>query len=138
MPNVPWTWIVMGDFNVNFVMTERSYYHQGMPTSGNVKEFQECVQAVELRDAHSEGPLFTWSNHRSVGFLAKKLDQVMVNDRWLTEFPSLALEFLSPDFLDHWAGLVQRIEPVQQKHGSFKFFNFLIKHKDVILVVTNL
>lgn len=70
--------MIVGDFNVKLSMHERSDYFQGMIIAKNVEDFQECMKAISVTDAHSEAPLFTWSNHRRQSdFLARKLDKIL-------------------------------------------------------------
>lgn len=53
------------------------------------------------------GPLFTRRNNRRVGYIAKKLDKIMVNEYWLQGFEDVGASFHSPDFSDHCLGLLQ-------------------------------
>lgn len=55
-------------------------------------------------DMNNIGPLFAWTNKRTIGFVAKKLDRFLVNSSWLQYFPDLAAQFTAPSFLDHCAG----------------------------------
>lgn len=71
IPSIPW--IVMEDFNVTHSMKERSDYYSGMPIARSVQEFQQCVEYIGLTDIKSQGLLFTWSNRRGNGYLAKIL-----------------------------------------------------------------
>lgn len=93
-----------------------------MPTS--VLDFQESLHDIQYRDAYSVGPKFTWSNHRNVGFIAKKLDKVFVNDHYDTVFPSFGVEFLAPGFSNHCVGLIRVFYQQKPKPRSFKFFYF--------------
>lgn len=58
----------------------------------------------------------------------------MVSTYWLKTYPNIAAEFTIPTLSDHCAGslfsnrTVQRVDP-------FKFFNFLIRHKDFLATV---
>lgn len=63
------------------------------------------------------------------GYLVKKLDRFLVNDVWMDEFPDLKVTFLPPDFSDHCACLLSSFI-LLKKPGSFKFFNYRIKHKE--------
>lgn len=65
-------WLVCGDFNSELYKSERSDFFDGMPSSQGSLEFRECVKDVELTDIHSDGMFMTWSNKRSIRFLAKK------------------------------------------------------------------
>lgn len=96
--------MAIGDFNVIYKMCERSDYYVGMQEAGNVQDFQDCIAAVGLVDLYSEGPLYTWSNKRTKGFVAKKFDRIMVNDNWMEVYKDVKAEFTLRGFSDHCAG----------------------------------
>lgn len=65
-----------------------------------------------------------------MGFIAKKMDRIVVNEFWLQQFDDMSVDFKSPDFSDHFSREVfSHCYPIQ-KSRCFKFFNFLNKHKD--------
>src|SRR4051812_10943760 len=100
-------------------MEECSDYYAGMPVPTKVQDFQSCVSKVGLMDIPFVGPVFTWSNKRTDGFLAKKLDRVMGNSQWLDNFHDYEAQFLAPEFSDHCAGLIVPHIPLVQKHRPF-------------------
>lgn len=112
-------------------MQERSDYFQGMQISKNVKEFQVCIGKVSMVDMQSEGPFFTWSKRRIDGFVAEKLDKILIVLFWLKSFI-----YTPPDISYHYARWISTEGMSKQKSSSFKFFNFLAKHKDFIIVVS--
>lgn len=59
----------------------------------SVQDFQNCLLTVKLRDMQCNGLFFTLNNNRSVGYLAKLLDEVLIIDAWATSFPELCEEF---------------------------------------------
>lgn len=77
MPPSPW--LALGDFNVVFQMSECSEFSVGMIVPSKVQEFQDYIRDVGLVDISSKGPSFTWTNKRTEGFLARKLDRAMAN-----------------------------------------------------------
>lgn len=93
------------------------------------------MMEVGLVDIPCSGPLFTWSKTREHGYLARKLDRGMANAQWLLEFTDYEAQFLAPDISDHSAGMIVSKMPMIQKCGPFKFFNYLIQHKDFYAVV---
>lgn len=56
-----------------------------MPIVSSIQEFQQCVDFIGLTNIQSEGSLFNWSR-RGHGYLAKKLDRTLVNEKWLGYF----------------------------------------------------
>lgn len=55
-------------------MEERSNHFDGMSSPSSTLEFQQCLNATELMGLYNIGPLFTLTNKRTMGFVAKKLD----------------------------------------------------------------
>lgn len=49
------------------------------------------------------GP-FTLVNKKVEGFVTKKLDRIMVDDRWLELYSDIRAKFTSLDISDHFAG----------------------------------
>lgn len=76
----PVPWLVFRDFNFELHMDEISDYTKGMHISTKSLEFRSCIEDIGLVVMKSFGTLYTWSNTRSTGFLAKKLDKFLVND----------------------------------------------------------
>lgn len=133
MNGIPW--IAMGDFNVIKHMNERSDFHEGMHTSMGVEDFQACLHSIGLIDLNSHGVFYTWSNKRSDGFIAKKLDRILVNDFWLLSFPSSFSEFTAPDFSDHSPGWMKFPSFTKGKSCPFRFFTFISLHRDFLSTV---
>lgn len=134
MTNVPW--LVCDDFNTELYMADRSDYYDGMACSQSSLEFRQCLDVAELYELPCSSPFFTWSNKRVSGFLAKRLDRFLVNESWMDSFDELKASFLPPDFSDHSAGILVATDQ-QRKHGTFKFFNYLIGHKGFLTTVTH-
>lgn len=76
------------------------------------------------------GPLFTWSNKQVGNYIAKKLDSVLVNEEFMAKFPPTLSEYKVPRFSDHGSCHLEFGKPLYTKTGPFKFFNFLLKHRD--------
>lgn len=106
-----------------------------MPCPDSTLEFQNYLHNLEFMDLHHDDPIFTWTNKRSSGFVAKKLDRFLVNTRWLQAFPDLSAEFCPPDFSGYCAGWLKNSNRTVQRISSFKFSNYLTRHKDFLRVV---
>lgn len=128
-------WFVCGDFNTELNMSERSENYDGMACSQNSLDFKQCLDEVELSDLPSTGSFLIWSNKRSSGYLAKKLDRFLVNECWLDGFSGLRASFLPRDFSDHCIGVLYAVGQ-QRTVGSFKFNNYLAKHKNFMPIVS--
>lgn len=59
---------------------------------------------------------------------------ILVNTCGLQAFPSIAGKFTHPELSDHYTGRLFSNCTVQRA-GHFKIFNFLIRHKDLLVTV---
>nr|GEY62002.1 hypothetical protein [Tanacetum cinerariifolium]GEY82923.1 hypothetical protein [Tanacetum cinerariifolium] len=87
-------WALLGDFNVT--LSPNEHYVGGSNISQDMQEFTDCVNLVEIDDLCSSGLLFTWSKsplNPNAGTL-KKLDRVMVNEKFGDVFPKAHAIFL--------------------------------------------
>lgn len=116
-------------------MSESSDFYTGIAVPPKVQDFQACIYDLGLVDLPHSGPSFTQSNKRANGSLAKKLDRVMENSLWFDGFSDYAVAFLPPEFSDHCSGLVSKKLSLPQSPRPFKFFNYLLKHKDFLPAV---
>lgn len=73
--------LVVEDFNVTLHIRDMSDYFLAMPLFRKELDFMDCNELTGLTDIQSSGAYYTWSNKRVVGFLAKKLDMVLGNDK---------------------------------------------------------
>lgn len=133
MPDVPW--LAIGDFNVIKSMDERSDFFMGMPYPISSRDFQHFIYNLEFMDLPHLGHTFTWTNKRSWGFVAKKLDRFFVNTCWFQSFLDFQAEFSPPEFSDHYAGRLFVSNRTVKQVGSFKLFYFLTRHKDFLNTV---
>ncbi|GKB03041.1 RNA-directed DNA polymerase, eukaryota, reverse transcriptase zinc-binding domain protein [Tanacetum coccineum] len=78
--------VLMGDFNVTLKTNEHSSGSSIM--SGDMVEFNDCVNNLELEDICSTRFQFTWTkslkNHKSS--IMKKLDIIIINEGFLQRF----------------------------------------------------
>ncbi|GKD98234.1 RNA-directed DNA polymerase, eukaryota, reverse transcriptase zinc-binding domain protein [Tanacetum coccineum] len=68
-------WILMGDFNVTLKIEEHST--GGSRSSGDMQDFVDCVNDIEVEDVNQAGLFFTWikSPSKPVTSIMKKLDR---------------------------------------------------------------
>ena len=89
-------WLLVGDYNI-IAKPEKSSSYDGNPRINlDMREFKEWVQELEVVDHSYTGPVFTWSNHQKEGVLARKLDRVLINDKWMQVFVHSTVDFISP------------------------------------------
>lgn len=66
------------------------------------RTLKECVRHIEAEDLNFCGGLFTWTNKQEgSGFVAKKLDRILVNEFWMEEFENTFVEFVEEGLSDH-------------------------------------
>ena len=88
-----------------------------------IREFTDCLSQIAAFDHVYSGPLFTWTNHQTESFLARKLDRVLVNGNWYTYYAQSLVEFLPPEVSDHCPAVIQFEQESYSSSMSFKFFN---------------
>ena len=107
---------------------ESSKYDGTQGPNADTKDFTECMQNITMFNHAYISPLYTWSNRQGEGYMAKKLDRVLINQVWLHSFPNSTVEFLSPSESDHCAAFVRLSKASYSPPKPFKFFNFCVKH----------
>ncbi|KAL0292827.1 UNVERIFIED_CONTAM: Retrovirus-related Pol polyprotein from type-2 retrotransposable element R2DM [Sesamum radiatum] len=94
---------------------------------GAAEEFQGCLQATGLITLPMQGERFTWHNcSRDSRSLWKRLDRLLVNDRWLTNWPSTTYASLTARTSDH-SPLILRGDTTARAVGMFRFDNYLAR-----------
>lgn len=127
-------WMVLGDFNQILDPQEHST-SISLNVNSSIRDFRDCLANSDLADLNYRGNLFTWWNKNVASPVAKKLDRILVNDDWISMFPSSFASFGAPDFSDHAsAGVIMNLCGVRQKR-SFKFYNFLLQNQDFLPLI---
>lgn len=136
--NDTWPWIVGGDFNETLHPSEHSRHYANSITA-DMRDFKACLDQLEIKDLHSQGLLFTWTNKQPDDPKAKKLDRVLINENWITSYPLSIAKFLAPKISDHTPACVTFASPLPLAGTRpFKFLNFLSGHPDFLpLMVSN-
>ena len=76
-------WILMGDFNEILEGEEHFNYDVDRRIPQSMRDFQEVAGYCGLTDMGYQAPEFTWCNKREERLICKKLDRVLVNEKWL-------------------------------------------------------
>ncbi|GJZ66902.1 hypothetical protein Tco_0630142 [Tanacetum coccineum] len=128
-------WCMLGDFNAALKLEDMSVGSSNFDIA--MREFNECVEEIEVSDVARSGLQFTWNQkpHGADGIL-KKLDRVMANLEFHFDFVGAFAVFRPYGILDH-APAVLRI-PVVLSHipRPFKFANVtasLPRFKEVVI-----
>ncbi|XP_043710560.1 uncharacterized protein LOC122659522 [Telopea speciosissima] len=68
----------------------------------SVDAFNSCIEDIGSCDLRWSGPKYTWNNKRSgTARIACKLDRILVNEAWLSTFPSSHATFDNPGISNH-------------------------------------
>ncbi|KAL2224841.1 UNVERIFIED_CONTAM: hypothetical protein Sindi_2937900 [Sesamum indicum] len=129
-------WLVGGDFNAVRDMNEVC------GASGDIRiaieEFNASIQVAGLLPLPMQGEWYTWHNcSTSPQSLWKRLDRMLINDRWLARFPSSYYHSLMPRTSEH-SPLVIHGDRQNQTRGMFRFDNYLTLSPDFIPSVQNI
>jgi hypothetical protein len=89
-------------------------------------EFDVCLNNLEVRDLNSSGCFFTWNNKsEGAGFVARKLDRVLVNEEWQCNFGKTLVDFTSCGVSDHSPAVISVGTLVSFGPKPFKFYKLL-------------
>ncbi|KAL2237657.1 UNVERIFIED_CONTAM: hypothetical protein Sindi_0957400 [Sesamum indicum] len=129
-------WMVGGDFNAVRDLNEVC------GISGDIRmateEFNAGILEAGLIPLPMQGEWFTWHNcSTSMRSLWKRLDRILINDRWLARFPSTYYHSLTPRTSDH-SPLVLHGDIQQHNGGMFRFDNYLAHSPEFIHNVQNI
>ncbi|KAL0285318.1 UNVERIFIED_CONTAM: hypothetical protein Sradi_7176900 [Sesamum radiatum] len=93
-------WLVGGDFNT--VLDSSEVCGLSGDIRGAADEFRGCLQDTGLIHVPMHGERFTWHNcSRDARSLWKRLDRLLVNDRWLENWPDTTYVSLGARTSDH-------------------------------------
>ncbi|KAL2235624.1 UNVERIFIED_CONTAM: hypothetical protein Sindi_1294600 [Sesamum indicum] len=116
-------WLIGGDFNAVRDLSEVC------GTSGDIRtameDFNAAIQNTGLLPLPMQGEWYTWHNHSATPRnLWKRLDRMLINDRWMARFPNTFYSVLTPRTSDH-SPMVLYGDRQQQYGGMFQFDNYL-------------
>ncbi|XP_021991394.1 uncharacterized protein LOC110888163 [Helianthus annuus] len=129
-------WVVLGDFNAALNL-EDCLYGTSSHTIG-MREFFDCIQAVELVDVNSHGLHYTWNQKPKEGIgILKKIDRIMSNMKFMDLFPEVYAVFQPARVSDHTPCVLKLSSITRTKQRPFKFPNFLTSKPEFRQVVVN-
>ncbi|XP_035832931.1 uncharacterized protein LOC118481782 [Helianthus annuus] len=118
-------WCILGDFNTALNIEDSSMGTSSVSTG--MRDFQDCVDDIEVVDINRMGIHFTWSQKPKNGIgLLKKIDRVMGNTPFVTDFQNAVAIFKPYRLSDHCPCILSFPEATKVKPRSFKFANFLV------------
>ncbi|GJW02174.1 RNA-directed DNA polymerase, eukaryota, reverse transcriptase zinc-binding domain protein [Tanacetum coccineum] len=127
-------WVILGDFNVTLQTGEHS---SGSSTlTGDMIDFQECVNNIELDDLHCEGFYYTWTKSlkNPQCRTLKKLDRIMVNEAFMDKFQNAYGVFLTYMISDHSPIILRIPNGVLKRKSAFRFSNFITEKNEFLPV----
>ncbi|XP_074305112.1 uncharacterized protein LOC141640050 [Silene latifolia] len=93
-------WLVLADLNVVRDVSER--VSLSPPDLADILDFNECILKFQLDDINGSGCDFTWTNKQDDSTRVwSKLDRVVANSSWLSNFPTTHVTFLPAGVSDH-------------------------------------
>ncbi|KAL0310232.1 UNVERIFIED_CONTAM: hypothetical protein Scaly_2947700 [Sesamum calycinum] len=129
-------WMVGGDFNTVLDMSEvcgsSADIHLAMT------EFRDCLLDTGLIHLPVQGERFSWHNcSEGDRSLWKRLDRLLVNDAWLSQWPNSHYHCLNARTSDH-SPLVIRGDTATHTVSMFRFDNYLTMSSDFTPSVQNI
>ncbi|KAL2230999.1 UNVERIFIED_CONTAM: hypothetical protein Sindi_1694300 [Sesamum indicum] len=111
-------------------------------TSGDIRiameDFNAGIQNTGLLLVPMQGEWYTWHNHSATPWnLWKRLDRMLIIDRWMARFPNTFHLVLTPRTSDH-SPMVLYEDRQQQYGGMFRFDNYLARSPEFIPSVQNI
>ncbi|XP_011101873.1 uncharacterized protein LOC105179912 [Sesamum indicum] len=130
-------WLVGGDFNAVRELNEVC------GISGDIRmateEFNTGILEAGLIPLPMQGEWFTWHNCSTTArSLWKRLDRILINDRWLARFPTSSYHSLTPRMSDHSPLVLHGDTQQHNGGGMFRFDNYLARSPDFIPNVQNI
>ena len=127
-------WGLLGDFNVALKHSEYSEGCSSFPKG--VEDFIECINCLDIEDLNSTGFQFTWNKTPagSMGLL-KKLDRVMTNLKFVSDYPLAHAIFKPYRISDHCPAVLNIPLSKMRWRPSFRFANFITEKEEFLPMV---
>ncbi|GKA83517.1 zinc knuckle CX2CX4HX4C containing protein, partial [Tanacetum coccineum] len=122
------------DFNVSLSADEKSFGPFYIDTG--MRDFQDCVKAIEVSDVNKTGLRFTWNqNPKGEHVTLKKIDRIMANLDFYSSFVGSSAFFLPYRISDHSPAVLRIPMESTSNPRPFKFSNLLVhnnRFKDIV------
>ena len=126
-------WILMGDFNAIRNQSERL---GGSSTwAGHMDRLETCIREAKVDDLRYSGMHYTWTNQCPENLIMRKLDRVLVNEKWNLTFPLSEARFLPSGMSDHSPMVVKFGGNDENIKKPFRFFDMWMDHEEFMPVV---
>ncbi|XP_071708164.1 uncharacterized protein [Rutidosis leptorrhynchoides] len=96
-----------------------------------MREFQECLDTIQVMDLNYSGINFTW-NQSPLGSheMLKKIDRVLANETFITEFPNAYTIFQPYRISDQSPTVVKIHSFVKVRPKMFHFSNYIVDNDE--------
>ncbi|GJV19454.1 RNA-directed DNA polymerase, eukaryota, reverse transcriptase zinc-binding domain protein [Tanacetum coccineum] len=127
-------WVIIGDVNVSLKQEDHS---KGISNfTQDMIEFHNCVNEVEIEDINCTVVHFTWTksllNPNST--ILKKIDRVMSNCEFITQFNNANVVFLLYGISDHSPAILKIPQVMVKKNKSFRLANYITEDEEKLLM----
>ncbi|KAL0541431.1 hypothetical protein IC582_021476 [Cucumis melo] len=127
--------VVMGDFNAIRVHSEA---FGGSLSQDEMEDFDLAIRDANLVEPSVQGNWFTWTSKVHGSGMLHRLDRILVNDAWLSTWPTLLVNVLPWGISDHSPILFYPSFQLNSKVVSFRFFNHWVEDLSFIEVVARI
>ncbi|CAH1443919.1 unnamed protein product [Lactuca virosa] len=127
-------WLITGDFNVTRELIDSTTVNSKI--SRGMVEFNDCINRIEVQDINCNGLHFTWNQRpRGAHGVLKKLDRVLGNFKFISDYPNVFVNFQPYRNSDHSPMVIKF--PIRKKFRirPFKFVNSLTLLDDFLPIV---
>jgi hypothetical protein len=121
-------WILMGDCNA--IRNPSDRLGRSTTWAGTMDRLDTCIQQAKVVDLRYSGMHYTWSNHCPENLIMRKLDRVLVNEKWNLNFPLSEARFLPSGMSDHSPMVVKVIGNDQNIKKPFRLFDMWMDHDE--------
>ncbi|GKE14258.1 RNA-directed DNA polymerase, eukaryota, reverse transcriptase zinc-binding domain protein [Tanacetum coccineum] len=127
-------WCLLGDFNASLHLEDKAAGSSLIDIT--MREFQECVEDIEVSDVNSSNLKFTWNQKpRGGDGVLKKIDRIMANMEFYDVFVGSSALFQPYRISDHSSAILRIPMITKLKPKPFKFSNIFVhntRFKDVV------
>jgi len=100
-----------------------------------VDKLETCIREAKVDDLWYSGMHYTWTNQCLENLIMRKLDRVLVNEKWNLTFPLSETRFLPFGMSDHSLMVVKVARNDKNIKKPFRFFDIWMDHEEFMLVV---
>lgn len=132
-------WVLLGDFNVCLSLDDMNGGSQSFTVG--MREFKDFAENIACTDLSFTGNLLTWWDSSITSPVFRKLDRVLVNESWLSEFRLSRAHFPARGLSDHSPAFVFLGINGERIMKPFQVFQHLIEHpkfKDTVEAAWNI